>query len=148
MTRCGYLGSLHLLRKLLYPKRSYRQLSNFAGVNGMDLREVVGKLEKFGPTSLAEKWDNVGLLVEPSQPHFVEKLMITNDLTEPVLAEAIAQNVDMILSYHPPIFAPLKRLTTSSIKEKIIVNAIENRIAIYSPHTVYDSLEGMPMITK
>ena len=114
----------------------------------MDLREVVRKLEKFGPTSLAEKWDNVGLLVEPSKPHSVKKLMITNDLTEPVLAEAITENADMILSYHPPIFVPLKRLTTSSVKEKILVTAIENRIAIYSPHTVYDSLEGTLIIIK
>ncbi|EDV22458.1 uncharacterized protein TRIADDRAFT_28889 [Trichoplax adhaerens] len=108
----------------------------------MELQEVVVKLERFGPNSLAEKWDNVGLLVEPSKPHLVRKLMITNDLTEAVLKESIAEKADMILSYHPPIFAPLKKLTNSSVKERILVSAIENRIAVYSPHTIYDSLKG------
>ena len=34
-------------------------------------------------------WDNVGLLVEPRGSLFVRKILITNDLTEPVLNEAI-----------------------------------------------------------
>ena len=37
----------------------------------MELNEVVKQLNLFAPTSLAEKWDNVGLLIEPSSPHQV-----------------------------------------------------------------------------
>ncbi|XP_074659972.1 uncharacterized protein LOC141912582 [Tubulanus polymorphus] len=108
---------------------------------GMDLKEVVNCLETYAPSSLSEDWDNVGLLVEPSAPHTVRKMLLTNDLTEPVLDEAISAKCDMILSYHPPIFAPLKRLTQSSVKERIIVKCIENRLAVYSPHTAYDALD-------
>jgi len=108
----------------------------------MDLREVVARLHKFAPPWLAENWDNVGLLVEPSSPHIVEKLLLTNDLTETVADEAITGNMSMILSYHPPVFKPLKRLCQQSWKERIIVKCIENRIAVFSPHTCYDALQG------
>jgi dinuclear metal center YbgI/SA1388 family protein len=108
----------------------------------MELKSVVNKLTQFAPLKLAEKWDNVGLLVEPSQPKTIERIFLTNDLTEKVMEEAIQTKASMILSYHPPIFAPLKRLTQASVKERIIVKAIEERIAIYSPHTTYDSVKG------
>ena len=108
----------------------------------MNLSDVLGGLEKFAPTSLAEGWDNVGLLVEPTPPHQVQTVFLTNDLTEEVLCEAIQERADFILSYHPPIFSGLKRLTMASTKERIIVKAIEKRIAIFSPHTSYDAVHG------
>lgn len=58
------------------------------------------------------------------------------------MKEAVESKTDFILSYHPPIFAPLKRLTPKEPKEKLILTAIENRIAIYSPHTALDSVNG------
>jgi dinuclear metal center YbgI/SA1388 family protein len=72
----------------------------------------------------------------------VEKIFLTNDLTEKVLEEAIASKASFILTYHPLIFAPLKRLTRSNVKERIVVRAIEERIAVYSPHTSFDSVAG------
>ncbi len=52
----------------------------------------------FAPTSLAQDWDNVGLLVEPTPPHRVNKLLLTNDLTEAVLEEALSQQVNREVS--------------------------------------------------
>ncbi|ELT92382.1 hypothetical protein CAPTEDRAFT_2492 [Capitella teleta] len=108
----------------------------------MELKQVSRKLNQLAPTSLAGSWDNVGLLVEPSAPHQVKSIFLTNDLTLPVMHEAIEKKVDLILSYHPPIFRPLKRLTQSAWKEAIVVQCIENRIAVYSPHTSFDAVVG------
>lgn len=108
----------------------------------MELKDVVKKLHEFAPLQLAEKWDNVGLLVEPSPPHAVKSILLTNDLTERVVQEAIEKEVNMVISYHPPIFMPLKRLTSSKFKERIIVKMIENRIAVYSPHTAFDAVKN------
>lgn len=55
------------------------------------------------------------------------------------MEEAVKHEVNMIISYHPPIFAGLKRLTSKSWKERIIVQCLENKIALYSPHTSWDS---------
>ncbi|XP_063791219.1 NIF3-like protein 1 [Pseudophryne corroboree] len=108
----------------------------------MDLASVVSRLNVLAPPALAESWDNVGLLVEPSPPHSVQTLMLTNDLTESVLEEAVARKVQMVLSYHPPIFKSLKRLTCGQWKERLVVKALENRLAVYSPHTACDALSN------
>ncbi|NXS67964.1 NIF3L protein, partial [Pandion haliaetus] len=106
----------------------------------MNLGEVVSALNDFASLSLAESWDNVGLLVEPSPPHTVNTLFLTNDLTEEVMEEAVQKAADLILSYHPPIFTPLKRVTWKTWKERLVVQALEHRIGIYSPHTAYDAI--------
>jgi len=108
----------------------------------MDSKQLIKRLAEYGENKIACDWDNVGLLVEPSGPLVVKKVMVTNDLTEPVLDEAIAKNVNFIISYHPAIFAPLKRLTQSEWKQRSIVKCIERRIAVYSPHTIWDAIEG------
>ena len=110
--------------------------------DGILLQEVVKQLGKFASTKLAEKWDNVGLLVEPSGCHKVKRILLTNDLTQAVLEEAVRKSVEMIISYHPPIFAPLKRLSQGNWKERIITKCIEKRIAVYSPHTSFDAVIG------
>ncbi|XP_050196541.1 NIF3-like protein 1 [Myiozetetes cayanensis] len=126
-----------LLRRPLHRIRALGRLHARAL---MDLRELVSALNDFAPLSLAESWDNVGLLVEPSPPHTVNTLFLTNDLTEEVMEEAVQKKADLILSYHPPIFAPLKRVTWKTWKERLVVRALEHRIGIYSPHTAYDAI--------
>lgn len=105
----------------------------------MDLKALLSSLNDFASLSFAESWDNVGLLVEPSPPHTVNTLFLTNDLTEEVMEEALGKKADFILSYHPPIFRPIKRITWKTWKERLVIRALENRIAIYSPHTAYDA---------
>ena len=113
----------------------------------MKLASFVNILESVAPTTAVPDWDNVGLLVHPSSASNVCHIFMTIDLTEEVLEEALecGQNgdkVDMIISYHPPIFKPFKRLTQSSAKERIILKCIESGIAVYSPHTAHDSIWG------
>ncbi|XP_038605573.1 NIF3-like protein 1 isoform X2 [Tachyglossus aculeatus] len=109
------------------------------GRGPMELRAVVASLEALASLEFAESWDNVGLLVEPSPPHSVRTLFLTNDLTEEVMEEALGAKADLILAYHPPLFRPLKRLTWSSWKERLVIRALENRVGIYSPHTASDA---------
>uniref|UniRef100_A0A182NPE4 NIF3-like protein 1 n=1 Tax=Anopheles dirus TaxID=7168 RepID=A0A182NPE4_9DIPT len=104
-------------------------------------REVVNQLNEFAPTNLAEKWDNVGVLVEPRNiGSSITKILLTIDLTEAVVKEAQELDAQMIISYHPPIFAPLKQLTQGSWKERIVMDCIHSDIAIYSPHTAWDNI--------
>uniref|UniRef100_A0A8C9JW69 NIF3-like protein 1 n=1 Tax=Panthera tigris altaica TaxID=74533 RepID=A0A8C9JW69_PANTA len=105
----------------------------------MDLKVLLSSLNDFASLSLAESWDNVGLLVEPSPPHTVNTLFLTNDLTEEVMEEALQKKSDLILSYHPPIFRPLTHITWKTWKERLVIQALENRVGIYSPHTAYDA---------
>jgi dinuclear metal center YbgI/SA1388 family protein len=103
----------------------------------MKLSRVVDVLEEIAPTRLAESWDNVGLLVgDPSQE--VARALLTIDYTPEVAREAADSQCDLIVAYHPPIFAPLKRITAPSV----VFDALRRGMAIYSPHTALDVAPG------
>lgn len=74
-----------------------RIISNYSTVTNMDLKNVLKRLEEYANSSLASSWDNVGLLVEPTEKLLVKKILITNDLTEPVLDEALKKNGTFVL---------------------------------------------------
>ena len=126
-------------------KQQFRQLTSTMS-RGLELKTVVEKLEDLAPTRFAAAWDNVGLLVEPTNRKEVKSILLTVDLTESVMKETTQTvsggEVDMIISYHPPIFHPLKCLTQNTAKERVIMQAIERNIAVYSPHTALDSKDG------
>ena len=95
-------------------------------------------LENIAPTSLAETWDNVGLLVgEPDWP--AQHILLTIDLTEAVMQEAIDGEIDAIVAYHPPIFHPLKRLSDVSSASRLALRLAAAHMAVYSPHTALDN---------
>lgn len=110
----------------------------------MDLKVLIKHLQEYGKPHTACSWDNTGLLVEPSGAVFIKKILLTCDLTESVFDEAIQENVDLIISYHPAISfeTPLKRLTQANWEERSIIKCIEKRIAVYSPHTTWDNKNG------
>nr|XP_036676983.1 NIF3-like protein 1 [Drosophila suzukii] len=116
-----------------------RRMSTYSG---QKLATVVKELESFAPISWAEKWDNVGLLIEPHREKQIKRILLTNDLTEPVMSEALAKDVELIISYHPPIFKPLTRITQSNWKERVVASCLANDIALYSPHTAWDKTLG------
>ena len=131
-----------LSRRLLLSPSSCYQLSSTSS-STMDLRTIVNRLEEIAPSKYAEAWDNVGLLVEPRQTGLINRILLTNDLTEPVMDEAESLSggrVGLILSYHPPIFRPLKRITQQSSKERLLLRAIQSGMAVYSPHTALDPM--------
>ncbi|MDP6928438.1 MAG: Nif3-like dinuclear metal center hexameric protein [Planctomycetota bacterium] len=106
------------------------------------LDQLVGVLEEIAPLHLAEDWDNVGLLVEPAGRKRVRRCFLTIDLTELVLEEAAAAKADMIVAYHPPIFAPLSRLTQEQARQRVLLAAVAAKMAVYSPHTALDAARG------
>ncbi|XP_020779948.1 NIF3-like protein 1 [Boleophthalmus pectinirostris] len=117
--------------------------SQFSNCNNrMELKEVVQILEQLAPLSLAESWDNVGLLVEPSMPRPIKSILLTNDLTDAVMGEAETLSCDLIISYHPPLFRPIKRLVQSDWKQRLAIRAVEARMSIFSPHTSWDIVRG------
>jgi dinuclear metal center YbgI/SA1388 family protein len=114
----------------------------------LNLSKVVELLERIAPPELAEPWDNVGLLVEatldpPRRPErLVQRVLLTIDLTEYVLEEALEHEVELVVSYHPPIFSPLKRLRATRPAERLILRAAAEGLSIYSPHTALDAAPG------
>lgn len=84
---------------------------------GLPLDEIVKTLQSFAPLMAAESWDNVGLLVDPMSNNNVEKILLTNDLTEDVVNEAKDSKAGLIVSYHPNIFKPLKTVNSKYVSD-------------------------------
>jgi len=95
-------------------------------------------LDHFAPPTLAESWDNVGLLIGHRQQP-VERLMTCLTVTPASAAEAIAAGANLIVSHHPLPFRALKRLTSDTSEGRILLELIAARVAIFSPHTAFDS---------
>jgi len=100
-------------------------------------RDIIEQLEKLAPVNLAESWDNVGLLLGDMNQD-VNNILITLDVTSQVVQEAIEKKVDMIISHHPFIFKPLKRIVESDYTGSVIRKLIKNDIAVYAVHTNLD----------
>lgn len=107
------------------------------GAETMDIREIVAYLDGLYPLSAQEKWDNSGLLVERYTDE-CSKVLLTLDITNRVVAEAADKSAELIISHHPVIFEPLKKIGRRSP----VFQLISSDIAALCMHTNLDIAEG------
>jgi len=105
----------------------------------MKLDEIIAVFESVIPLSYQENYDNSGLIIGQSDKEITSALLCI-DVTEAILDEAIQLGANLIISHHPVIFNPLKRLTGSNYTERIVFSAVRNDIALYCAHTNIDNL--------
>lgn len=108
----------------------------------MKVQDLADVMQQIAPLEYAESWDKVGLLVGERSRVIRGPVLLTIDLTESVLAEAVAMRAGAVIAYHPPIFEPLSRITDATPRQRIILHAIEAGLAVYSPHTALDAVPG------
>jgi dinuclear metal center YbgI/SA1388 family protein len=101
---------------------------------------IAAFLEQVAPFRLAEKWDNVGLLVG-RRDQSVQKIMTCLTVTPASAAEAIEAGADLIVAHHPLPFLAIKRLTGETTVGRLLLDLIAAHVAVYSPHTAFDSAE-------
>ncbi|MCL4368053.1 MAG: Nif3-like dinuclear metal center hexameric protein [Actinobacteria bacterium] len=103
-----------------------------------DLDRVLGEL---CPWSVAEPWDNVGLLVGRRSSN-VRKVLVCLDATEEVVVEAVTGGYGAVVSHHPLVFAPLRRVTDRDRVGVIISRLIAADVALFACHTNLDGAVG------
>ncbi|MBC7765667.1 MAG: Nif3-like dinuclear metal center hexameric protein [Hyphomonadaceae bacterium] len=103
--------------------------------------ELIKILEAFAPLSLAESWDNCGLLIgDPKQQ--ISCILVTLDVTMTVAQEAVQNGAQFIVSHHPVIFKAMSSIRTDTSNGALIHYLIQNNISVYAAHTNLDSAEG------
>jgi len=103
------------------------------------IKDVAAYLESLAPRSYQEAYDNAGLIVgDPDST--VTGVLVTLDCTESVVLEAIKKNCNLIVAHHPIVFKGLKRLTGQNYVERVVILAIQNKVAIYAAHTNLDNV--------
>ena len=104
----------------------------------MIVQDIINQLEELAPLAYAEEFDNVGLLVGDKNTK-VTGVLITLDTLPKVVDEAITENCNLIVSFHPIIFKGLKSIAGNSYVERVVQKAIKNDIAIFVIHTALDN---------
>lgn len=107
----------------------------------MKLAEIISLLESFAPLSYQESYDNSGLQVGDEQQE-IHSALLTIDVTEEVLDEAIRKGSNLIIAHHPLIFSGIRKLTGKSLSEKLIIKSVRNNICIYAAHTNLDNIQA------
>lgn len=104
----------------------------------MRCSDFVELLNEIAPFSTAEKWDNSGFQIgDLSQD--INKVMLALDPTEDVIAQAIEEQCDMLITHHPLIFSGEKNIVWQDEEGKRIMSLIQNGVAYCAMHTNYDS---------
>ena len=106
----------------------------------VSIDDFVGAIEKIAPADLAYDWDNTGLLLRCGDD--ITRVLITLDITSAVIDEAQQKGCDMILSHHPLMFEPVKRLSYSDAGDAFLMRLIKEGISLYAAHTSFDRAEG------
>lgn len=99
--------------------------------------EIINLLNKWVPSYLVDDWDNTGFQIGDPEKE-VKNILLSLDLDREVLEKALDKKVDMIITHHPIIFKPLKSITKTTYKEKLIYNIIREDIVVYNAHTNLD----------
>jgi dinuclear metal center YbgI/SA1388 family protein len=107
----------------------------------MQLREITQYIESVAPLAFQESYDNAGLIIGQPDDE-ISGILITLDITEDILDEAISKNLNLIVAHHPIIFSGIKKLNGRNYIERCVAKAIKNDIAIYAAHTNLDSVFG------
>lgn len=107
----------------------------------MRIKDVAAAIEAFAPLGLQESYDNAGLVVGRPDDE-VHCALLAVDVTEEVLSEAVREGCDLVITHHPIVFHPLKRLNSASAVERCVETAVRHGIALYAAHTNLDSAPG------
>lgn len=107
----------------------------------MKCSEIIEQLEKLAPMALACDWDNPGLLAGSGEKE-VNKVLLALDATDEVVNQAVLGGFDMLITHHPLIFKPLKRINDNDFIGRRLLKLIGSGISYYAMHTNFDAAPG------
>lgn len=107
----------------------------------MKCSDIIKILEQRAPLSMACDWDNPGLLTGKRDKE-IKTILLALDATEAVIEQALEAGADMILTHHPLIFKPVKKINDDDFTGRRLLKLIGNDICCYAMHTNFDAAPG------
>lgn len=105
------------------------------------IKDIYRKIDAFAPFETQMEFDNAGLLVGRENAQ-VNKVLVSLDITTPVIREAMDLGAQLIVAHHPVIFNPLKRVSDADTAGEKVLLLAENRIGAICAHTNLDAAQG------
>lgn len=110
-------------------------------------KEIMQVIEASYPRNAALDFDNVGLLAGRAEKE-VNRVYLALDATDAVIDRAVEAGADMLITHHPLIFSPIKKVTDEDFIGQRVVKLIRNDLSYYAMHTNYDVLGMAPLSEK
>ena len=107
----------------------------------MKWMELETYLERLAPSGLACSWDNSGLLAGRTDKE-IKKIGVALDATMDAVLFGIKEGCDLLLTHHPLLFSPVKRICDDTVLGKKLLLLLRNDISLYAMHTTFDSARG------
>ncbi len=109
----------------------------------MHKKKLVEIIEGFCPSETAEAWDNCGFQLDLGGAlKEIRKVLVSLEVTEAVIDEAIELGADLILTHHPLLFSGVKKIEEEDVTGNYLIRLIREGISVYSCHTSFDKLPG------
>ena len=105
------------------------------------VKDVVSVIDAIAPFDSTMGWDNVGLLAGDPEAS-VSRIVTALDVAPGVIEEAQAQGAALIVTHHPLLFAPVRRLCADEPQGDLIVSLLGAGIALIAAHTNWDLAPG------
>lgn len=112
----------------------------------MNCKEVMEKLAERWNPSYALEWDNVGLLVGREEKE-IHKIFVALDVTDETLEQALSFGADLMVTHHPLLFSPVKKINTGDFIGRRIIKMIQGDLCYYAMHTNFD-VKGMAELNR
>lgn len=106
-------------------------------VNSVKCKDIIEAMEEIAPVRLAYSWDNPGLMCGNREAE-VKKVLVSLDIDDNVITEAVEKGANMIVTHHPMIFRPIKSVTTEDKTGRYLMRLIKADISVFSAHTNLD----------
>ncbi len=107
----------------------------------MRCKDLIRRLDELAPERLAFEWDNPGLLAGRADKE-IRKVLVALDVTDQVVEQAMVEQADLLLTHHPLIFKPLKKINDEHFIGRRIVRLLQADICYYAMHTNFDIAPG------
>ena len=105
------------------------------------VQDIYHMIDQMAPFESQEDFDNAGLLLgDPAME--VRGIHVALDVTERVLDEAEAAGANLIVTHHPIMFSPVKRLVATDYETRLIFRMIRAGMALIAAHTNFDRAPG------
>ena len=103
----------------------------------MKLKDIIGTLNDLAPIHYSESWDNPGLLIGDEEKD-VSRVYIALDATSDVIEAAHEKGAELILTHHPLIFHPVRRVAADNYVGRRVMRIISYDMALFAMHTDFD----------
>jgi dinuclear metal center YbgI/SA1388 family protein len=103
----------------------------------MVIADLIQSFEEWAPRWAVWEKDNVGLQVGSAQGR-ATKVLVTLDVTQATVAEAVARRAELIVSHHPLLFRPLSSVTSRDTVGELVLQLARRGISLFSAHTNMD----------